>query len=175
MYTASFASVIRLCYVLTKIGTRTILFYHVGFWKLERLRLNVVHLQRSAIHKSQSLEKRSQFYIMKKVKAASTRHSEHRVKEGCTAAFLPAKKLFEDERDNVLSEIPDEIKRWYGQIAFMPWKYAFLLERVYLPVLVLSPYDVSSNFRKKWERKYKEVCSPLICSHFGFPRGTAYP
>lgn len=94
--------------------------------------------------------------------APSLRRSLLLRKDDHTADFLAAKKVFEDERDSVLSDIPDEVKRWYGQIAFMPWRYAFLMERVYLLVLVLSPYDVSPYYRKKWKRKDKEVCFRLV-------------
>lgn len=50
-----------------------------------------------------------------------------------------AKKLFEAEREKILSELPESIKAMFGTIGFAAAEFD---ENDMIPVLVMSPYDV---------------------------------
>jgi hypothetical protein len=62
------------------------------------------------------------------------------------------RKLFEEGRDAILAEVPDEAKARFGQIYFAKWvKQA-------LPVLVLNPYSVPPGAaRKHWVDMFDNV------------------
>jgi hypothetical protein len=62
--------------------------------------------------------------------------------------------LFEEGRDAILSEVPDDAKARFGQIYFTTWGAQVL------PVLVMNPYSVPpGTARKLWLDMFDNVSS----------------
>ena len=60
-----------------------------------------------------------------------------------------AKEMFEAQRDKVLSRLPDEYKRQFGQLGFHDTQH---------PVLIVSPYDVPPGpVRSMWMHQFEAV------------------
>jgi hypothetical protein len=66
------------------------------------------------------------------------------------------RKLFEESRDAILAELPDEAKARFGQIYFAKWvKQAF-------PVLVMNPYSVPPGVtRNHWLDMFDNVSTTV--------------
>jgi hypothetical protein len=63
-----------------------------------------------------------------------------------------AKMIFEENRDATLLQLPDRVKRMFGQIGFAKWCRAFV------PALVVSPYDVPPGaVRDEWLDAFEKV------------------
>ena len=62
------------------------------------------------------------------------------------------KIIFDEHKENVLNDIPEEIKSKFGQIMFSKWSDK------YLPVLVLSPFSIPpGKLRDMWYAMYNKV------------------
>jgi len=66
-------------------------------------------------------------------------------------ALEEKRRLFEEEKDAILSEVPDEVKARFGTICFAKWGKQFL------PVLVMNPYWVPPHARKYWLDMFENV------------------
>ena len=68
------------------------------------------------------------------------------------ARWLKRKAEFDEARDSVLDEVPENMKQKYGQIRFLK------RSKEKLPVLVMSPFTVPpGDVREKWFRMYERV------------------
>jgi len=66
------------------------------------------------------------------------------------------RQLFEEGKDAILSEVPDEVKARFGTICFAKWAKQFL------PVLVMNPYSVPpGGARKLWLDMFDNVRTPF--------------
>lgn len=64
------------------------------------------------------------------------------------------KEIFEAEREEILKEIPDDVKSKFGQIMFSRWS------KETFPVLVMSPFQVApGRVRDLWYTMYDKVSS----------------
>ena len=69
-------------------------------------------------------------------------------------AKADVKRIFEEERDEVLKSIPAEYSNMMGQIGFTKWG------RNTLPILILNPFHVPpGKVREQWMTMYKTVRS----------------
>jgi len=76
---------------------------------------------------------------------------KQRILEG---AIHDAKKEFEKLKAETLSAIPETYKSMFGQIGFTKWK------KEMIPVLILSPFDVSPGpVRDGWLQMFERVSS----------------
>ena len=69
------------------------------------------------------------------------------------------KKEFEEEKADILAELPDEYKNLWGQCGFAKWG------KSWLPCLFVSPFDVGgSQMRDDWMKMYEGVSIQcLLC------------
>jgi hypothetical protein len=65
--------------------------------------------------------------------------------------YLKRKAEFEKMRDEVLDDIPEATKQWFGKVCFAKWN------KVYLPALVLSPFHLPPHVRKTWFEMFDKV------------------
>ena len=74
--------------------------------------------------------------------------------------YRKLKQRFEEERDEILGNIPDSVKDLFGQVGFTKWG------KFNLPVLVRSPYDVSpGDVRDIWFDMYNKVSTEhVVCT-----------
>jgi hypothetical protein len=85
--------------------------------------------------------------------------SEERRKKLLQDVKKDAKLQFEADRKAVLESLPDSVKQLFGQIGFAKWGR----EKVYFPVLILSPFDVPpGDARALWLQKYKAVSISVV-------------
>lgn len=62
------------------------------------------------------------------------------------------KAAFEQERDEILRQLPDAYKNMFGRIGFAKWS------NMTLPVLILNPYDVPPRpVRAQWLGHFQNV------------------
>ena len=62
------------------------------------------------------------------------------------------RRLFEEGRDALLAEVPDETKARFGQIYFAKWG------KQVMPVLVMNPYSIPpGTTRKLWLDMFDNV------------------
>ena len=62
------------------------------------------------------------------------------------------RRLFEEGRDALLAEVPDETKARFGQIYFTKWG------KQVMPVLVMNPYSIPpGTTRKLWLDMFDNV------------------
>jgi hypothetical protein len=77
--------------------------------------------------------------------------------------YLKLKKNFDQERDEILSSVPESLKSLFGQVGFAKWG------KTSLPVLARSPYDVSPGaVRKIWFEMYEKVSTNTYQENVGF-------
>ena len=63
-----------------------------------------------------------------------------------------AKRIFEQEKEEILNSIPENYRNKFGQIGFTKWG------KCLLPILILNPYDVPpGEVRGKWLTMYEKV------------------
>jgi len=66
---------------------------------------------------------------------------------------------FQDEESYILSLIPSDVKNSFRKLGFVKWN------RIYLPVIELSPYDVAPGFvREHWMRMFHLVRTMALIS-----------
>lgn len=69
------------------------------------------------------------------------------------------RERFEKERDDILADVPKQVKDRFGKIFFSKWSINIL------PVLVLSPYSVPPGpVRNMWFDMYHKVSSLCSCT-----------
>ena len=63
------------------------------------------------------------------------------------------KKEFEEEKADILAEVPEKIQKRWGQVGFAKWS------KEWLPCLFVGPYDVSafSGVREQWMQMFENV------------------
>lgn len=75
---------------------------------------------------------------------------------------LAQKVVFEKERDEILSEIPESIKARFGQVYFSKWSGNTI------PVLVLNPFHVPPGpVRDTWYTMFEKVSSCIVLAALG--------
>jgi hypothetical protein len=68
------------------------------------------------------------------------------------ARWLKRKAAFEKLRDDVLNDVPEQVKEKYGQIGFSKWG------KVFIPVLIMNPFHVPPGpVRETWFDMYEKV------------------
>jgi hypothetical protein len=65
--------------------------------------------------------------------------------------YLKRKAEFEKMRDEVLEDIPEATKQWFGKVCFAKWN------KGYLPALVLSPFHLPPHVRETWFEMFDKV------------------
>lgn len=58
--------------------------------------------------------------------------------------------ISDEEEKQFMDSLPDEIKVDFRELGFSKWG------KDWLPVLILSPYDVDVNLRDQWKKKYEK-------------------
>lgn len=97
---------------------------------------------------SSDITQRALFYNSLSVKQQATLLDDARAN---------ARLHFETERDAVLKALPDSVQKMFSQIGFVQWGRN-ARSRTFLPVLILSPYDVPpGKARETWLQKYQTV------------------
>jgi len=70
-----------------------------------------------------------------------------------------AKESFEDERDDILSQLSPKVRKLFGQIGFAKFGKAWY------GALVLNPYDVPPGaVRNKWLDMFEKVSWMVACT-----------
>lgn len=74
------------------------------------------------------------------------------------AAREKAKKEFEEEKTQILAELPEEYKNMWGQVGYSKWN------KNWLPCLIVGPFEVpgNSDMRRQWMAMWEHV-SPKCC------------
>jgi hypothetical protein len=107
--------------------------------------------------KKRKVNKKSGTAVIEKSEAAMIRRKEHQLE----SSRQDAKQELEAGRKRVMDQVPDAYKQMFGQVGFGQWG------KHILPVLIMSPYDVSmgeGSPREQWLGMFERVSS-LVRNH----------
>lgn len=85
------------------------------------------------------------------------------VEQGKDAKYQHRKAIFEQEKKQLLKQIPKEVKAMFRSVGFCKWN------KSYLPVMILGPYDVApGNLRDLWMEMKANVSNWRTNIYFSF-------
>jgi hypothetical protein len=80
---------------------------------------------------------------------------DNQMNESSDSKEQSLREAFEEERDEILKQLPDTYKSMFGRIGFAKWS------GMTLPVLILNPYHVPPYpVRQQWFKQYENVSLP---------------